>query len=346
MVMVQVITTAIITPTVTAFQKRGRHFVAYKRRTIQKSKLEAELRMLACVHTPRNVPTMINLFEAIHPSRRSPICIYALHLVELTGRTSAMLVVQTAGQIQSDNITSAFKNFEQHTGGVSIQPLTVISPYPTMHEDICNLAEDKHVAFIILPFHKQLTVDGAMEVTNPAFRILNQNVLANAPCSVGILVDKGFVGSTKVASGHATTQIIVLFFGGPDDREALSYARRIVEHPGTILTIIRFVPGQQAFHSSIDLDGTNGQGSVTVITENERARRLDEELLNDFKSANLNNGRVVYEEKVVNNGEETLAAIRSIRNIHDLYIVGRAQYMDSPSRLASTTGVNARNWEQ
>ncbi|KAK9134628.1 hypothetical protein Syun_013958 [Stephania yunnanensis] len=258
---------------------------------------------------------MINLFEAIHPSRRSPICIYALHLVELTGRTSAMLVVQTAGQIQSDNITSAFKNFEQHTGGVSIQPLTVISPYPTMHEDICNLAEDKHVAFIILPFHKQLTVDGAMEVTNPAFRILNQNVLANAPCSVGILVDK-------------------------DDREALSYARRIVEHPGTILTIIRFVPGQQAFHSSIDLDGTNGQGSVTVITENERARRLDDELLNDFKSANLNNGRVVYEEKVVNNGEETLAAIRSIRNIHDLYIVGRAQYMDSPL----TAGLN--DWSE
>ncbi|KAK9110401.1 hypothetical protein Sjap_018461 [Stephania japonica] len=313
MVMVQVVTTAIITPTVTAFQKRGRHFGAYKRRTIQNSKLEAELRMLACVHTPRNVPTMINLFEAIHPSRKSPICIYALHLVELTGRTSAMLVVQIAGQTQSDNIISAFKNFEQHAGGVSIQPLTVISPYPTMHEDICNLAEDKHVAFIILPFHKQLTVDGAMEVTNPAFRTVNQNVLANAP---------------------------LLFFGGPDDREALSYARRIVQHPGTILTIIRFVSGQYVFRSSIDLDKTNGQGSLAVITDNERATQLDEELLNDFKSANLNNGRVVYEEKVVNNGEETLAAIRSIRNIHDLYIVGRGQYMNSPL----TAGLN--DWSE
>ncbi|KAK9110400.1 hypothetical protein Sjap_018460 [Stephania japonica] len=353
MVVVSVVTTAIITPAITAFYKPGRHFVSYKRRTIQRSKLEAELRMLVCIHTSRNVPTMINLLEATHPSRKSPICIYALNLVELTGRTSAMLVVHGTArqsghqavlnrtQNQSDQIMSAFENFEKNTGGVCIQPLTVISPYPTMHEDICNLAEDKHVAFIILPFHKQLTVDGGMEVTNPAYRTMNQNVLANAPCSVGILVDKGFSGSTKVVSstGQATSQIIVLFFGGLDDREALSYAKRMLEHPVITLTVIRFVPGQHAFRSTIDQQGSNGQGSLTVITDTERAKQLDEEVLNDFKSENLNR-RVVYEEKVVNNGEETLAAIRSIENIYDLYIVGRRQNMDSPL----TAGLN--DWSE
>ncbi|KAK9134630.1 hypothetical protein Syun_013960 [Stephania yunnanensis] len=342
MMVVSIVTTAIITPTVTAFHKPERHFVSYKRRTIQRSKLEAELRMMVCIHIPRNVPTMINLLEATHPSRKSPICIYVVNLVELTSRTSAMLIVHTARQSgqavlnrtrnQSDQILSAFENFEQYTGGVSIQPLTVVSPYPTMHEDICNLAENKHVAFIILPFHKQLTVDGGMKVTNPAYRTMNQNVLANAPCSVGILVDKGFSGSTKVASGaHGTSQIIVFFFGGPDDREALSYAKRMLEHPGIILTVIRFVPGKHTFRSTFNhQEGSNGQGSLTVMTDTERARQLDEEVLNDFKSATHNNGGVVYEEKVVNNGEETLAAIRSIEKVHDLYIVGRCQYMDSP----------------
>ncbi|KAK9135154.1 hypothetical protein Syun_014484 [Stephania yunnanensis] len=310
MMVVSIVTTAIITPTVTAFHKPERHFVSYKRRTIQRSKLEAELRMMVCIHIPRNVPTMINLLEATHPSRKSPICIYVVNLVELTSRTSAMLIVHTARQSgqavlnrtfrnQSDQILSAFENFEQYTGGVSIQPLTVVSPYPTMHEDICNLAENKHVAFIILPFHKQLTVDGGMKVTNPAYRTMNQNVLANAPCSVGILVDKGFSGSTKVASGaHGTSQIIVFFFGGPDDREALSYAKRMLEHPGIILTVIRFVPGKHTFRSTFNhQEGSNGQGSLTVMTDTERARQLDEEVLNDFKSATHNNGELYMRRK-------------------------------------------------
>ncbi|XP_059623083.1 cation/H(+) antiporter 17-like [Cornus florida] len=41
----------------------------------------------------RNVPTIINLIDASHPTKKSPICIYFLHLAELTGRASAMLIV-------------------------------------------------------------------------------------------------------------------------------------------------------------------------------------------------------------------------------------------------------------
>lgn len=52
--------------------------------------------------------------------------------------------------------------------------------------------------------------------------MINQNVLANAPCSVGILVDRGLSGSTRLAANQVTRLVAVLFFGGPDDREALS----------------------------------------------------------------------------------------------------------------------------
>ncbi|CAN1331008.1 Cation/H(+) antiporter 15 [Linum perenne] len=60
---------------------------------------------------------------------------------------------------------------------------------------ICNLAEDKRVAIRIVLFHKQQTVDGGMEAMNPAFRLVNQNVLSHTPCSVGILVDRGLSGA-------------------------------------------------------------------------------------------------------------------------------------------------------
>ena len=185
MVVVAVVMTGIITPIVTTIYRPARKFLPYKRRSIQSSKSDAELRVLVCIHTPRNVPTIINLLEASYPTKKSPICVYVLHLVELTGRASAMLIVHNTRksgrpalnrtQAQSDHIINAFENYEQHAGCVSVQPLTAISPYSTMHEDICSLAEDKRVAFIIIPFHKQQTVDGGMEATNPAFRVVILN---------------------------------------------------------------------------------------------------------------------------------------------------------------------------
>lgn len=341
MVIVAVVMTGIITPVVTTIYKPARKFIPYKRRTIERSKPDAELRVLVCIHTPRNVPTIINLLEASNPTKRSPICVYILHLVELTGRASAMLIVHNTRksghpalnrtQAQSDHIISAFENYEQHAGNVTVQPLTAISPYSTMHEDICNLAEDKRVAFIIIPFHKQQTVDGGMEATNPAFRMVNQNVLSNAPCSVGILVDRGLNGSTRLAANQVTHHIAVIFFGGPDDREALSYAWRMSDHPGTSLTVLRFISGDDATDPAEQSRGNpNDPRMLTVETDDTMERQLDDELVNDFRMRTINDETIVYTEKVVNNGEETVAAIRSMDNVHDLFIVGRGQGMISP----------------
>ncbi|PON64367.1 DNA-directed DNA polymerase [Parasponia andersonii] len=339
MVIVAVIMTGIITPVVTSIYKPARRFIPYKRRTIQRSKPDAELRVLVCIHTPRNVPTIINLLEASNPTKKSPICVYVLHLVELTGRASAMLIVHNTRksgrpalnrtQAQSDHIINAFENYEQHAGCVSVQPLTAISPYSTMHEDICNLAEDKRVAFIIIPFHKQQTVDGGMEATNPAFRMVNQNVLANAPCSVGILVDRGLNGSTRLAANQVTHHIAVIFFGGPDDREALSYAWRMSDHPETSLTVLRFISGDDD-PAEQSHGNPNNPRMLTVETDDSMETQLDEELINDFRTQTTNDESVVYNEKLVNNGEETVAAIRSMDNIHDLFIVGRGQGTISP----------------
>ncbi|KAJ9177820.1 hypothetical protein P3X46_012992 [Hevea brasiliensis] len=343
MVIVAVVMTGLVTPIVTTIYKPTRKFIPYKRRTIQRSKPDAELRILVCVHTPRNVPTIINLLEASQPTKRSPMCVYVLHLVELTGRASAMLIVHSTRksgrpalnrtQAQSDHIINAFENYEQHAVFVSVQPLTAISPYSTMHEDICNLAEDKRVAFIIIPFHKQQTVDGGMEATNPAFRMVNQNVLANSPCSVGILVDRGLSGPTRLATNQISHHVAVLFFGGPDDREALSYAWRMSEQPGTSLTVMRFIVGKDATQPTVRQRSKdpNDPRILTVETQDQREKQMDEEYINEFRMHNANDESIFYTERVVNNGEETLAAIRAVDiNAHDLFVVGRGQGMISP----------------
>ncbi|GMH14968.1 hypothetical protein Nepgr_016809 [Nepenthes gracilis] len=341
MVTSAIIMTGVITPIVTSIYRPARRFSPYKRRTIQHSKPDAELRILTCIHTPRNVPTIINLLEATNPTKRSPICVYVLHLVELTGRASAMLIVHNTRksghlalnqtQAQSDHIINAFENYKQHTTSVSIQPLTAISPYSSMHEDICNLAEDKRVSFIIIPFHKQQTVDGGMEATNPAFRIVNQNILANAPCSVGILVDRGLSGFTRLATSQVSHNIAVLFFSGPDDREALAYAWRMSEHSGITVNVMKFVAGDDVAEATAVEPGRepNDPGVLTVVTDRNREKQLDEEYINEFRMRTASNESITFREVVVNNGEETVAAIRSIDSMHDLFIVGRGQGMTS-----------------
>ncbi|KAG5031770.1 Cation/H(+) antiporter 15 [Glycine soja] len=284
---------------------------------------------------------MINLLEVSNPTKNSPICVYVLHLVELSGRTSAILIVHNTAkqdapvlnrtEAQSDHIIKAFENYEQHASYISVQPLTAISRYSTMHEDICNLAADKRVSLVIVPFHKQQTVDGGMEATNMAYRSINQNVLANAPCSVGILVDRGLSGSNNLAGNQVSHHVAVLFFGGPDDREALCYGWRMVEHPGISLTVMRFVQtdqvqlepfSQQQQHGSIDFHQPR---VLTVQTDRDIQKQLDEKLIHEFRIRCEDDNSVGYVEKLVSNGEDTVAAIRTMDDIHDLFIVGRGQ---------------------
>ncbi|KAL5974908.1 Cation/H(+) antiporter 15 [Asimina triloba] len=342
MVLMAVIMTGIITPIVTAIYRPARRFIPYKRRTIQRSRADGELRILTCIHTTRNVPTIINLIDAANPAKRTPIFVYALHLIELTGRASAMLIVHTTRkpsshriplnrtQAQSDHIVSAFEHYQHHTPGVAIQPLTAISPHSTMYKDVCDLAEDKRVALLLLPFHKQQTVDGGMEITNHAYRSINQNVLANAPCSVGILVDRGLGGVSKTAAGHPHHHVVVLFFGGPDDREALAFGSRMAESPSVTITVVRFFVGDNPVDPALLTRTTTKTPAVVNTTmQKENEEQEDDDCVSQFRLRFASDESAKFMEKKSNNAEETVAGIRALE-VADLFLVGRAFGAVSP----------------
>ncbi|KAG8375058.1 hypothetical protein BUALT_Bualt10G0060400 [Buddleja alternifolia] len=327
MVLMALFTTFITTPIVIAVYKPARMAgKEYKHRTIQRKGGDTKLRLLTCFHSTRTVPTLINLMEASRGStgKKDGLRVYAMHLMELSERPSAILMVHKArkngmpfwkkgGENDQNQIVVAFETF-QSLSQVVIRPTTAISPMSSMHEDICNGADRKQASMIILPFHKHQRLDGQLETTRSELRHVNRRVLQHAPCSVGILVDRGLGGPSHVSASNVDYKITALFFGGQDDYEALSYGARMAEHPGITLNVIRFFVDPKVAGASVKLD----------VSDQDRpeARSNDEEFLADFKEKISKDDSIKYEESVISDAAETINVIKTYSRCN-LFIVGR-----------------------
>ncbi|KAK8644741.1 hypothetical protein V6N13_124041 [Hibiscus sabdariffa] len=125
MVLMALFTTFITTPVVMALYKPARRKTDYKYRTIERKNPNTQLRILACFHGARNIPSMINLFEASRGvAKLGGLSVYALHLMELSERSSAILMAHKARKnglpfwnkglrSDSDHVVVAFEAFQQ-----------------------------------------------------------------------------------------------------------------------------------------------------------------------------------------------------------------------------------------
>lgn len=141
-----------------------------------------------------------------------------------------------------------------------------------------------------------------MEETNLAIRDVNENVLASAPCSVGILINRGLAHTANLAS-----RVVMLYFGGPDDREALSLAWRIAKTPDVTLSVVRFLPAGKSLASILEPTDfmSRPHEVVAVNIERERERQLDDAYLDKFRTAMETNTSTQYVEMLLENEEET-----------------------------------------
>lgn len=312
LVLTLVLVTGIVSPVVKALYDPSRRFLAYKRRTILHHHSDEELRILACIHKQDNVLAILNLLAASSPTATSRIDLVVLHLVKLAGRASSLLVAHIPREkpsrhpTQSEKIFNSFSKFENsHMGKVTLHCYKGISPYATMHNDVCYLALEKRTTFIIIPFHKQWIIGGMTE-SSFAYKQLNKNVLEKAPCSVGVLIDRG--NQKKFWCGYineSTYQVAVLFFGGADDREALAYAKRMLDQPNVNITLFHF------------------SSSSDIIGGTERSKMLDTQILSEFRLSAFRNDRVSYKEESVMNGRDVLSVIEYMESYYDLVMVGR-----------------------
>ncbi|KAF5194867.1 Cation/H(+) antiporter [Thalictrum thalictroides] len=244
-----VMLTAFISPLMRILYYPSKRFVSSKKNNIQHAKHDAELGILVCVHKQEHVHSLINILEISHPTTETPIAVVLLQLVELLGRAAPVLVAHhpdhnyMCGNTRTRNIVNAFKQYEMQNQGLTcVQAFTGIAHFATMDDDICHLAIDKRVNFVITPFHKELAINGKMSSENRSMRKMNCNILEKAPCSVGIFIDRKVLhGSVSVLKSQTLYLVAVLYMGGNDDGETLAYGARMAEHPQVNLTVIRFL---------------------------------------------------------------------------------------------------------
>ncbi|KAK3219940.1 hypothetical protein Dsin_013910 [Dipteronia sinensis] len=290
----------------------SRKFVGYQRRKITDCKPNSELQIIACIHVPNNVNSVINFLGVSHPTRENPIALSVLHLVKLNAAQASPIFLShqngtknVTGYGYSENVILSFKKFEGiNWGAVSVNVFTAISPPDLMDDDICTLALDKLSSVIILPFHRTWYIDGSLESEDPVIRNLNRRVLEKAPCSIGILIDHGNIKRPMVRADsfiNSSSKIAVLFLGGSDDREALALAIRIAKDTRVGLTVAHFIAESD--------DGVVDWETI-----------LDSETLREVKN---DSDYISYERHMVSSGPETVTIVHEIVNDHSLIIVGR-----------------------
>ncbi|KAJ9556865.1 hypothetical protein OSB04_011479 [Centaurea solstitialis] len=319
-VLLTIVITGVATPLISMAYNPNRPYMINKRRNIQHTPPNTELRILVCFIEEESVPGMTHLLEAFNPTVHSPFMVFALHLVELVGRAAPVFIDHSEehndhhGKSDMDDTGTIHKAFqsiqESRSDVIKIHSFTSVAPNRSMYQDVCELALDKKSSLIILPYNtSSLRGVAGTDMIQNNVKSLNTTVLDHAPCSVAVLVDKGDfrakVGNPRMSVASLTYHFAMLFLGGSDAREALACADRMATNPNVALTVIRFL-------------AQNGEG------EDDMEKKLDDGLVTAFWVKYEGNEKVAYREVVVRNGEETVAAIRAMNSEdYDLWIVGR-----------------------
>ncbi|KAK6135565.1 hypothetical protein DH2020_030673 [Rehmannia glutinosa] len=304
-----------------------------------------ELRILLCLHGPQNVSSAINFMGISRGPTDPGILVYVTDMIELTDRIAATLahtqgvdtvtVTDPTVVEMREQITNGVSCYVNEDGdGITVRRMLALSTLNSMHQDICILAEDLMVSLIILPFHKQQEVGGRLNMGHSGFRHVNRKVLRHAPCSVGILVDRG-LGTTLISRSAISLHAAVIFIGGKDDREALAYAGRVARHPGVKLTVIRFL---------LEATGDSVSSIITIAksntSEHQEEMKVDDECFADFYDRHVAGGHVAYMEKYLVNSGQTFSTLRSLEGQYGLFIVGRG------GRVNSVLTVGMNDWEE
>ncbi|EIN10840.1 cation/H+ exchanger [Punctularia strigosozonata HHB-11173 SS5] len=166
------------------------------------------------------------------------VSVNALRLVELDQRTSAVLRSQDSETlIQNDPVVSVFRTYGQLNRIPVSCALSVVSR-DDYSVSVATHARDSGSEMVIIPWQGSFArpIEG-LEHNQASVIYSNfvRSVFAQTPADVALFLDNGISANISSTKQH----IVLPFFGGPDDRLALSLVVQLCLSPNATATVIR-----------------------------------------------------------------------------------------------------------
>ncbi|KNZ78604.1 K(+)/H(+) antiporter 1, partial [Termitomyces sp. J132] len=186
-----------------------------------------------------------------------PVAINVLRLVELTNRASAVFKSQAVESlVYNDPVVSVFRTFG-YLNRLRVSGALSVVEYNEFSSAISKHVSETDSQIVILPwargttiineesgstgplnpfdgiFHKTTTHD---QTSSVVYSELIRKVFLTSPSHVALFVDRGL--STPYNSS-SSQHLFLPFFGGPDDRLALSFLVQLCRNPSVRATVVR-----------------------------------------------------------------------------------------------------------
>ncbi|VVB11593.1 unnamed protein product [Arabis nemorensis] len=328
---------------------------AHDKTSLESHDTNDELRILSCVYGVRHARGAISLVSALSGSRGAskPFTPLLMHLVPLPKKRKSELLYhehdEDGGNVHGDDefgtnegleINDSIDSFAKDSK-ILIHQVKLVTQMLNMHEEICNATEDLRVSIVFLPFHKHQRIDGKTTNDGETFRQMNRNVLRHAPCSIGIFVDRNITGFQQPHGFESVQHVAALFFGGPDDREALALCKWLANNTLIHLTIIQFISEDSKAETPVGnaMTRENNEVFLEVLGRDQTEQETDRSFLEEFYNRFVTTGQVGFIEKRVSNGPHTLTILREIGEMYSLFVVGK-------SRGDCPMTVRMKDWEE
>jgi hypothetical protein len=190
---------------------------------------------------------------------RPQIRMDALRLIELTARTSAVLKSQEAESLlRNDPVISVFRTFGYLNRMLVSAALSVVN-YDQFPTAVADHARESESDMVIIPWCRRPSRSNdqtpSSATQNPFDLIFGKSsgddmnhsvvysefirkVFMHSPTDVALFVDRGSSSLTPYVDG-ADHHLFLPFFGGPDDRLALSFVVQLCSNPAITATVVR-----------------------------------------------------------------------------------------------------------
>lgn len=260
--------------------------------------LPAAMTFSQLLHSPSSTPVSARLSsinekaleagldEEEIESTATGVTIEALRLVELTARTSAVIRSQEADAlIYNDPVVTVYRTFGQ-LNHINVSANLSVVNHEEFPEAVAKHVADTQSEMVVIPwprgvttvleseqegittgtrnpfdgvFHRTTTQDQTSSVVYSEFI---RQTFAKSPSDIALFVDRGL---TTLSTGAAKQHLFLAFFGGPDDRLALSFLVQLCENPSVTATVVKVEKTDEVTAKSTE-DAELGPGASAAIT--------------------------------------------------------------------------------